>query len=58
MKKLLVASFVMTAFALPLLAIKPPDPPHPGPTKDPKSPKPPVDCKILPRPCLPPLPGK
>ena len=54
MKKLFITAFLLAAFAAPFAKPRPPLPPYPGPTK---GPKPPIDCKIAPRPC-PPLPGK
>ena len=49
MKKLFTTALLLAIF--PIFAPRPPIPPKPGPTR------PPVDCKLTPRPC-PPLPGK
>jgi|GEM_PF-3819094 len=50
MKRLLITTLLLGTFAA-ISAPRPPLPPKPGPTR------PPIDCKIAPRPC-PPLPGK
>jgi hypothetical protein len=57
MKKLLVTAFLMAAMAATAAKSRPPIPPWPGPTQ--KPPKTPIDCRVQPRPCLPPIaPGK